>query len=186
MPFTILHRGCKVLTLAAVENDVNLASKLGTPSESLNVLFFNTANKGASSTATPALRTGGTWKPGSSVFLRNGATITGATGTAGSPGTTGAQGAGGAGGRGGQYGPPAPIDGSGSPGSAGSIGGTGGTGGAGGTGGPSFTADAVSGVRIIVDNGPGTLTGGSGGAAGPGGPGGPGGGGGGGGGAAGG
>ncbi len=183
MPFTILHRGGKVLTLGVVENDVNLASKFGTPSESLNALFFNTANKGASGTGTPALRTGATWKPGSSVFLRNSATITGATGTAGTPGTTGTQGAGGAGGRGGQYGPPAPSSGAGSPGSAGGTGGTGGIGGAGGTGGPSLTADTVSGVRVIVDNGPGTLTGGGGGPGGTG-PGGPGGGGGGGGGAA--
>jgi hypothetical protein len=184
MPFPILHRGGKVLTLGAVENDVNLASKFGTPSESLNVLFFNTANKAASTAATPGMRTGLTWKPGSSVFLRNSATIAGASGIAGTPGTTGTQGAGGAGGRGGQYGPPAPNNGSGSPGSAGGTGGAGGIGGTGGAGGPSFTADTVSGVRIVVDNGSGTLTGGNGGAAGPGGPGGPGGGGGGGGGAA--
>src|SRR3954452_9336158 len=60
-------RGHRVLTLAAVENDVDLAAKaqVGTLSESLNVTVFNTANKGASNAANPAMRTGLNWKPGS-------------------------------------------------------------------------------------------------------------------------
>ena len=177
-------RGHRVMTLGSVENDVNLASKMSNPSESLNATFFITANKGASNTSTPALRTGSTWKPGSELYVRNSATVTGATGANGSPGSTGSTGTpgnGGPGGAGGSGNTPS-LGANGSPGTSGSTGGTGGTGGTGtpgSNGGPSLVADVgpPNGIRVMVDNAPGTLTGG------PGGPGGPGGGGGGGGGA---
>lgn len=107
----MILRGSRVITLSAVENNVDLSAKAGTPSESLNVLFFNTANKGSSSTGTPAVRTGTGWKSGTTVYLNNSASSTitggaGATGGAGGPGTpgsaggAGASGAGGAGGNG--------------------------------------------------------------------------------------
>src|SRR5262249_34758755 len=97
----ILHRTSRVMTLGAVENDVNLASKMSNPKESLNAVFFNTAAKGASNISTPATRTGTTWLPGSSVFWRNSVTNTGATGSNGSPGGTGPTGGPGTGGTGG-------------------------------------------------------------------------------------
>jgi hypothetical protein len=186
----ILHRTSRVMTLGAVENDVNLASKMSNPKESLNAVFFNTAAKGASNISTPATRTGTTWLPGSSVFWRNSVTNTGATGSNGSPGGTGPTGGPGTGGTGGtgtntfDSSAPAPPSANGAAGGPGAQGVQGGDGTPGSPGGPCFTADTVSGLRILVDNGPGTLTGGTGGTgggAGLGGPGGPGGGGGGGG-----
>jgi hypothetical protein len=87
-------------------------------------------------------------------------------GSTGSTGTTGGQGAAGAGGQGRtSNGTPAAV--AGGSGSAGGTGGTGGPGGSGGTGGPSFTADAVTGLKLYVDNGGGTINGGTGGSAGP-------------------
>jgi hypothetical protein len=184
-------RGHRVLTLAAVENDVDLAAKaqVGTLSESLTVTVLNTANKGASNAATPAMRTGLNWKPGTFLFVKNTAVITGAVGnqgTPGAPGPTGPIGTGGAGGKGRSRGG-ALTGQNGSSGGNGGPGGTGGNGGVGGNGGTAFQADTVPGVRIVVDNTGGTFTAGAPGPAGTAGPvgqGGPGGGGGGGGGGA--
>jgi hypothetical protein len=179
-------RGHRVLTLAAVENDVDIAAKVGTVAESLNVTVINTANKGASNAANPAMRTGLTWKPGTLIYVRNSAVLTGAQGnqgTPGAPGPTGPIGNGGAGGRGRSRGGPTTGN-NGSAGGNGGPGGTGGNGGQGGIGGTGFQADLVAGVKIYVDNTGGTFTGGGpgpAGTAGPAGQGGPGGGGGGGG-----
>src|SRR5690349_770898 len=135
-------RGHRVLTLAAVENDVDIAAKLGTIAESLNVTVFNTGNKGASNAATPALRTGLTWKPGTLLYVKNTAVCTGAPGnqgTAGASGPTGPIGTGGAGGRGRSRGGPTTGN-NGSAGGNGGPGGQGGNGGQGGVGGDGFHA----------------------------------------------
>jgi hypothetical protein len=185
-------RSTRDITLGSVENDVDLSVKAGLNTNQVgqvNAFFRNTANKGSSGTGVPATRSGTNWRGGSIAYWINTATINGATGavgSTGSTGTTGGQGAAGAGGRGRTSGgTPAAV--AGGSGSAGGTGGTGGPGGTGGTGGPSFTADTVTGLNLYVDNGGGTINGGTGGSAGPGGPGGaggPGGGGGGGGGGA--
>lgn len=159
-----IARPSKALTLNAVENDVNLATKFGNPTYPLNAIAKITANKGSTG-SNPSVRTGTTWKAGTILIVINQASLTGATGTTGSPGSAGNNGSGGAGGRGGQSFPNI----AGAAGSSGGAGTSGSPGGPGGNGAPGFQADAVSGVKILVDNGAGTISGGP---AGPGGPGG--------------
>lgn len=148
----IPFRTTQVITLGTVSNNVNLYTSAGSPTDARNVLFFNTANTNATNSTSYAMRLGATWKGGSTVYLRNTATITGANGV------TGASGAGGAGGAGGSYTyAQAP---------SGSAGGTGGNGGSGNT---ALFADTNSNVVFLIDNTSGTITGGSGGTGGQGG-----------------
>ena len=160
----MLFRTTIVKTLSSVENDVNLFTKAGSPGHALNAIFFNTAAKGASSTGTPAMRSGTSWKGGSFIYLQNSSTITGATGSTGGTGSGGSQGPWGAGGAGGGG---AGVDAyytayGGSGGSGGGTGNPGGTGSAGGTGGPSLTLDTITGLKIAINNA-GTISGGPGG-----------------------
>ena len=150
----LLLRTSQQVNLSTVANNVNLYTSAGSPVDARNVLFFNTANKNAANAASYAMRLGTTWKGGSTIYLRNTATITGATGA------NGANGAGGAGGQGGG------TSTGGNPGAPGSTGSKGVTGGSGNT---ALFADTNSNVSFLVDNTSGTITGGSGGSGGQGG-----------------
>lgn len=160
----MLNRPTLSITLGDVENNVNLHTKANSPAFACTAIIKNTASKGSTSISTPALRTGTGWISGSYVHLVNTATITGCAGT--TAGSTGANGSGGGGGTGGN------------PATTGSSGGAGSAGGTGSVGGTAFLPDVVAGVKIIVNNTSGTITGGTGGAGGTGGSGGGGGGGG--------
>lgn len=168
---SLLLKPTKIVRITSPANNINLYTQSSSPSYPLNIICLISANIGSTNT-TPSFSTGSGWKGGSWIYINNSATIRGSTGATGATGSTGANGAGGAGGKG-QL--------NGTNGSAGSPGSAGGTGSTGVTGGEAFQTPNISGVTILLNNGSGTIIGGTGGTGGPGGPGGLGGGGGGGG-----
>ena len=140
------------LTNTGSSTNYNLHASVGSVSYPRDVFCFITgAITGTGSS--PAFRTGLGWPGGTGLVITNSNTATGYAGTAGSSG------AGGKGGNGGTApaGPVAAAGASGSPGGNGTNGGI------------AFLADTVSNLRTVLNNGPGTLTGGTAGPAGSGG-----------------
>lgn len=129
MMLHFLTRPTKIVKISSANSEVNLYTLSGNPSFALSLFCVINANLSSSNTSNPALRTGTGWKSGTTIFIDNNATISGAIGTTGSTGANGANGAGGLGGNGGLGISTLPTNGSpGSPGSAGSAGGNGSTG----------------------------------------------------------
>ena len=125
-----------VLTVSAPTNEYNVRTAAGNPGYPVKVFCFINAAIGSTAVGNPAITNGTGWAAGSLVYIKNTNTITGKFGAAGGGGSPGA-------------------------GGYGSNGTAGGTGGAGGNGGTSFAISANTGTVTVIDNGPGTLTGGT-------------------------
>lgn len=149
----IMLRQNKIVNINSSTNNVNLYTLSGSPAAPVNIYCTVNASISSSSNTTYAFQTGTGWNGGSYIYIKNSNTISG------TPGSNGTNGNGGAGGRGGDSTATAYY---GKAGSAGTSG-TNGT-----NGGPSFAANNVSGVKILLNN-LGTISGGSGGTAGLGG-----------------
>ena len=139
----VIFRQNKEVIINSAANNVNLYTLAGSPTAPVNLYCTVNAAIG-STTSAYAFMTGTGWAVGSYLYIKNANTISGMANT-----TAGANGVGGAGGQGGSY-PTAPVAGS-----------AGGTGTNGNVGGPSFAANTVTAVKILLNN-TGTITGGSG------------------------
>lgn len=132
------------ININSASNNVNLYTLAGSPKTPINIYCFINSQISSNSGSSYAFQTGTGWASGTYLYIKNSNTIIGMANT-----TVGANGVGGIGGNGANY----PANGvSGSSGGAGANG---------NIGGPSFAANTVAGVKILLNN-IGTISGGNG------------------------
>ena len=82
--------GPPLLVLApSTGNDYNVHTAAGAPSYAVRCEVTFNSNRDSTSTGTPAIRTGTTWRAGSEILVKQNAICTARVGSTGSPGAAG-------------------------------------------------------------------------------------------------